>query len=58
VGTLGALSTNGIVTKEVDGFGVFKKTKLEEILKSGFPSGQAVAAGIPAKLQHRASRAW
>jgi hypothetical protein len=39
VGTLGALSTNGLATKEVDGFGVFKKTKLEEILKGGGPSG-------------------
>lgn len=45
VGTLGALSTNGLATKEVDSFGLFRKTKVDEILRGGFPTGQSTGGG-------------
>jgi hypothetical protein len=38
-GPLEALSVNG--AREVDGFSIFRKTKMDEILKSGHPSGSS-----------------
>jgi hypothetical protein len=44
-GTLGAFNTNGIQGKESDAFGLFRRTKLDEIIRGG-RRGEAGSSGV------------